>query len=63
MKRILFIEGIYPVNTRSSRIINTLKNDYNIKVVSWDRSNIYDKSKNSLYIFSSNEGYGNKIKK
>lgn len=63
MKKILFVEGIYPVNTRSSRIINTLENDYNIKVVAWDRNNIYSKEENNLYIFSSNEGYGNKIKK
>ena len=62
MKKILLIDGIYPINTRNTRIINSLIKKYKVKFCAWNRENItYTDTKN--YIFSSNEGYGNKIKK
>ncbi len=60
--KILLIDGIYPINTRNKRIINTLKKQYNVKFCAWNRENIKFEDKEN-YIYSSNEGYGNKIKK
>ncbi|KDE71241.1 glycosyltransferase family 1 [Fusobacterium necrophorum BFTR-2] len=62
MKTILFIEGIYPINSRSQRIISTLGQEYSVRVVSWDRNNLKEK-KEDCFIYSSTEGYGNKVKK
>lgn len=62
MKTILFIEGIYPINSRSQRIISTLGQEYSVRVVSWDRNNLKEK-KEGYFIYSSTEGYGNRIKK
>lgn len=62
MNRILIIDGIYPINTRNKRIINTLKKKYEIKFCAWNRGNIEFEDKEN-YIYSSNEGYGKKIKK
>lgn len=62
MNRILIIDGIYPINTRNRRIINTLKKKYEVKFCAWNRGNIEFEDKEN-YIYSSNEGYGKKIKK
>lgn len=62
MKKILIIDGIYPINTRNKRIINTLKKEYEVKFCAWNRGNIKFEDKEN-YIYSSNEGYGKKIKK
>lgn len=62
MKKILLIDGIYPINTRNTRIINSLTKKYEVKFCAWNREKlIYNDERN--YIYSSNEGYGNKIKK
>lgn len=64
MKKILHIEGIYPINSRSERIVSSLKKEYNVKIVAWDRNSInFGVIKKDYYVFSSNEGYGNKVKK
>ena len=60
--RVLLIDGIYQINTRNRRIINTLKKKYEVKFCAWNRENVRFKDKEN-YIYSSNEGYGNKIKK
>lgn len=65
-RKILFIEGIYPINTRSDRIINTLNKIYDITITSWDRrKNITKKEDNyrKILIYKSNIGYGKKIRK
>lgn len=62
MNRILIIDGIYPINTRNKRIINTLKKENEVKFCAWNRENIEFEDKEN-YIYSSNEGYGKKIKK
>lgn len=62
MKKILLIDGIYPINTRSLRIIRTLSEENDIKFCAWNRNDILV-SDNFNYIYSSNEGYGNKVKK
>lgn len=62
MNRILIIDGIYPINTRNKRIINTLKKENEVKFCAWNRGNIEFEDKEN-YIYSSNEGYGKKIKK
>lgn len=62
MKKILLIDGVYPINTRSFRLYETLKKKYEIKFCSWNRNNLHHCDKTN-FIYSSNEGYGNKIKK
>lgn len=64
-KKILMVDGIYPANTRSKRIVKTLKKTYEIKLCMWDRRSISDELSNldKDFIYCSNEGYGNKIKK
>lgn len=62
MKKSLIIDGIYPINTRNKRIIETLKKEYKIKFCAWNRGNVEINDKEN-FIYSSNEGYGNKIKK
>lgn len=62
MKKILYIEGIYPINTRSERIIKSLQKSHYVKVVAWDRNSIR-KTRENFFIYSSLEGYGNKLKK
>lgn len=60
--RILLIDGIYQINTRNRRIIKTLKKIHEVKFCAWNRENIkFEDSEN--YIYSSHEGYGNKVKK
>lgn len=65
MRKILLVDGIYPANTRSRRIFQTLKQENEIKFCLWNRSKVLQKPLNEelSYIYSSNEGYGNKIKK
>lgn len=60
--KILLIDGIYPINTRNKRIIFTLKKKYNIFFCAWNRGNLSVDNDNN-FVYSSNEGYGNKIKK
>lgn len=62
LKKILLIDGVYPVNTRNLRIYKTLMQKYTIKFCAWNRSNFQYNDKNN-FIYSSNEGYGKKIKK
>lgn len=63
--KILLVDGIFPINTRNRRIISTLKKQYlNVKYCSWNRKNSeINFLEKDNYIYSSNEGYGNKIKK
>lgn len=63
MKKLIFVEGIFPINTRSERLINTLAKKFEVKIIAWDRKSIYSESMNNYYVYSSNEGYGKKIKK
>lgn len=63
VKKILIVDGIFPINTRSYRIYKSLGKSYEIKYCSWDRKNQNKKIQNENYIYSSNEGYGNKLKK
>lgn len=62
MKKILLIDGIYPINTRNKRIIESLEKENVVKFCAWNRESIENEDKEN-FIFSSNEGYGNKIKK
>ncbi|WP_349763512.1 glycosyltransferase [Fusobacterium sp. SYSU M8D902] len=62
MKKILLIDGTYPINTRNKRMVDTLKKIHIVRVCAWNRENINFEEKDD-YIYSSNEGYGNKIKK
>ncbi|MGL5057302.1 MAG: glycosyltransferase [Fusobacteriaceae bacterium] len=64
-KKIFMVDGVYPANTRSRRIVKTLKDDYDVKLCIWDRSSIsiQNENINKDFIYQSNEGYGNKIKK
>lgn len=62
LKKILLIDGVYPVNTRNLRIYKTLMQKYTIKFCAWNRNNFQYTDKNN-FIYSSNEGYGKKIKK
>lgn len=62
MKKILLIDGIYPINTRNKRILKTLQTKYIVKYCAWNRENI-PINEQANYIYSSNEGYGKKIKK
>lgn len=62
MKKILLIDGVYLINTRNRRIIKTLKKGNEVKFCAWNRENIRFEDKEN-YIYSSNEGYGKKIKK
>lgn len=62
MKKVLLIDGAYPINTRSERIVKTLRKYYKVRICGWNRENTTIKNKEE-YIYSSNEGYGNKIKK
>lgn len=62
MKKILLIDGVYFINTRNRRIIDSLKEKYEVKFCAWNRENRkVEDSEN--YVYSSNEGYGKKIKK
>lgn len=63
MRKLIFVEGIFPINTRSERLINTLAKSFQVKVIAWDRKSIYNKKLDNYYVYSSNEGYGKKIKK
>lgn len=63
-EKYLLVDGIYPANTRSRRIFETIKKEFEIKYCLWDRSKISLTEKNEeAYIYTSQEGYGNKIKK
>lgn len=62
MEKILLIDGVYPINTRNLRIYKTLMTKYEIRFCAWNRNNLEYKNKNN-FIYSSNEGYGKKIKK
>lgn len=62
MNKILLIDNSYPMNSRSTRILNSLKKHYEVNYCAWNRENLDSKNKN-CYIYNSNEGYGNKIKK
>lgn len=63
MKKILLIDKMYPLNTRNERLIMTLKKRFKVNFIAWDRESLYKGERKDGYIFSSNEGYGNKIKK
>lgn len=62
LEKILLIDGVYPINTRNLRIYKTLMTKYEIRFCAWNRNNLEYKNKNN-FIYSSNEGYGKKIKK
>lgn len=62
MKRILLVDRIYLINTRNKRIIDSLKEKHEIKFCAWNRESRKIEEDNN-YIYSSNEGYGKKIKK
>lgn len=64
MKKILLVDGTFPINTRSSRIVDTLIEEYEIKYCAWDRMSVStSEEKKKNYILSGSEGYGKKIKK
>lgn len=64
--KVIFLNNSFPIPTRTQKIYNSLlriyKNDLVVKFIAWDRLN-YNKTDKDNYIFSSKEGYGNKIKK
>lgn len=62
MKKILLLDGVYPLNTRNRRIIKSLKKEYKVKYCTWNRESL-NCSDQGNYIYSSNEGYGKKLKK
>lgn len=62
LEKILLIDGVYPINTRNLRIYKTLMTKYEIRFCAWNRNNVEYKDKDN-FIYSSNEGYGKKIKK
>lgn len=63
-EKYLLVDGIYPPNTRSRRIFETINKESEIRYCLWDRSESSLKEKNQKsYIYLSREGYGNKIKK
>ena len=63
MKKILLVDKMYPLNTRNERLIMTLRKKFKVNFIAWDRESNCKESIEDGYIFSSFEGYGNKIKK
>ncbi len=62
--KVLYLESSYPINTRSQRIIDSLK-DSNVHVCTWDRTGNSGKNKDLNYSIykTPNVGYGNKFLK
>lgn len=64
--KVVFLNNSYPIPTRTQKIYNSLlrifKDDVDVKFIAWDRMN-YNKTDKQNYIYSSQEGYGNKMRK
>lgn len=63
MKKILLVDGIYPPNTRSRRILKTLEKKNKTEFCLWDRNKKSVVNLNYRYVYCSDEGYGNRMKK
>lgn len=65
MKRIFLLDSSYPINSRNSRILNILSEQYNTNYITWNRDGreIKGEDKNNFILTSNNIGYGNKFKK
>lgn len=62
MKKILIVDNNYPINSRNIRIKKSLDKKFRVKICGWDRLNKYIPEEED-YVFSSNHGYGKRIKK
>ena len=67
MKKICIIDSTYPINTRTNKILNSLRTAFgeeNLFVIAWNRDgrNSPEMEKN-FYIYKRNSAYGNKLKK
>lgn len=61
--KILYLESSYPINTRSQRIIDSLKK-FKVHVCTWDRASSQQEDRENYSIYCSPKaGYGNKVLK
>jgi len=67
--KVLCITSSYPVHPRLKKIgesfpfLNNGQNDIEVRYLAWDRLNKYKDEDQNCFVYKSNEGYGNKIKK
>ena len=62
-KRILLLDSSFPLNSRNYRILEHLKNRYNVLAVTWDRQSIKREDLKGYRIFQKKSDYGNKLRK
>ena len=63
MKKILIIDTTFPINTRTSRFINTFSGFLNVFVCAWNRGGYNGSVPDNFFILKNELGYGNRIKK
>lgn len=63
MKKILFVDSTWPVNTRTSRFISTFQGRFNCSVCAWNRGGSKESYPHNTYILETDVGYGNAFKK
>lgn len=66
LKRILLIDSSYPINTRNSKIVQSLSEhfyDFDVSIIAWNRDNRAFKYQENEYVFQKQAKYGNPFKK
>ncbi len=62
MKKVIFLDSSYPINSRNERIIKVINKDHHVKVITWNRTK--DTITNTDYqIFNRIAPYGSRFKK
>ena len=67
MPHILLIDDSFPINTRNTKILESLEkyygDDARISVVTWNRNNDCQTEKKDFYVYQKPSAYGQKIQK
>lgn len=67
MLHIALIDDSFPINTRNSKIINSLARHYGkdvtLSVITWDRNNGYTEELEGYHVYKKSSAYGNKTRK
>ncbi|MBQ8046992.1 MAG: glycosyltransferase [Prevotella sp.] len=67
MIHIALIDESYPINTRNTKILNSLATHYGkeakLSVITWDRSNRYTDDIQDYHVYKRDSAYGNKTRK
>lgn len=63
LKKIVYIDTTYPINSRTQRFFSSSKNVLDSRVIAWNRSEKKVKSNDFEMILNTNARYGNKFQK